>query len=786
MRIDAIGLRWFRGAADRVNLELACKSAVIYGPNASGKSSFVDAVEYLLTGGRINHLAHEYSGKKQENAIPNRLKPKKSATEISVRFCDGSHIEIRINDDGSSKTSGPVSALSGAWDYRRTVLRQDEVATFINGTKGDKYSSLLPLLGLHAMEITAENLRQLGKNIESLSGLQQAKASARQAAMKRKAAFGNMIDDQILGAIKALQTKYCPNNEAAGKDGPTLCGDVIHAIKSKIQLSSADQRKYLAIQSIRDLDPKADVNAVRAASVDLAGAADPVIAQKLAILESAETLASQIETHKEIQCPACGQPVRAEIFRAHVLGELAMLRDIRDKFDQRKSALGALCDTLKSLKTSAAKEDARSWRELQRETGLLDHLAYLDKLDVYALRNSCTEIELEKIETQLLPLTRAASDATVNAPPEAKDLHDDLRSAEDAKACFESSELEASAGRSERLIALVGALERAVRDEIRSRSEAVISEISTDVRDMWSILHPTEAIEHVELYVPEHTDKAIDIRLKFYGAQLDSPRLTLSEGYRNSLGLCIFLAMAKRENATDRPVFLDDVVVSLDRAHRGMVVSLLERYFIGRQVVVLTHDRDWYSELRHQLSDATWTFKALLPYDAPRVGIRWSERSTTFDEARAQISDRPDAAGNDARKIMDVELAIIAEKLKTSLPFLRSDKNDRRNAHDFLERLIGNAPKCFEKRIDGKFVANDAGTEALKEANRLLLSWANRASHSFDLAPTEATALINACERAIDSFKCTSCGKNIGFADASTPEWTQCGCGELRWRYGKA
>ena len=93
---------------------------------------------------------------------------------------------------------------------------------------------------------------------------------------------------------------------------------------------------------------------------------------------------------------------------------------------------------------------------------------------------------------------------------------------------------------------------------------------------MWAILHPGEPIENVCLYLPENTDKAIDIGLQFHGIKQDSPRLTLSEGYRNSLGLCIFLAMAKRETDKDRPLILDDVVVSLERNHRGMIVEVLE------------------------------------------------------------------------------------------------------------------------------------------------------------------------------------------------------------------
>src|SRR5207249_4685483 len=119
-----------------------------------------------------------------------------------------------------------------------------------------------------------------------------------------------------------------------------------------------------------------------------------------------------------------------------------------------------------------------------------------------------------------------------------------------------------------------------------------------------------------------------------------------------------------------------------------------------RQVVILTHDREWYTELRQQLDAKSWTFKALLPYETPSVGIRWSHKTTTFDDARAQLAARPDSAGNDARKIMDVECALIAERLQIRLPYLRADKNDKRMAHDFLERFVVDGKKRFQRRVN--------------------------------------------------------------------------------------
>ena len=328
-----------------------------------------------------------------------------------------------------------------------------------------------------------------------------------------------------------------------------------------------------------------------------------------------------------------------------------------------------------------------------------------------------------------------------------------------------------------------------MRSQIRQRSQAVIDTISQDVESMWSTLHPGETIDCVGLSLPADADKAIDVVLKFHGRDQDSPRLTLSEGFRNSLGLCIFLAMAKQVVDKERPLFLDDVVVSLDRHHRGMIQGLLDTEFSDRQVIIFTHDREWYTELRQQLGgDQGWVFRTLLPFETPDIGIRWSSRDSTFDDARAMLAERPDSAGNDARKIMDQELPLIAEKLKTSMPFLRSERNDRRGAHEFLERLVSDGKKCFQKRSGTQHVANTDAVVALQTADRLLASWGNRGSHTFDVVRPEATALINACEAALATFQCKSCDPNtfVWRLDDENSERVQCRCGELRWRYGRA
>jgi energy-coupling factor transporter ATP-binding protein EcfA2 len=784
MRIKSIALEWFRGAADRVALELDCKSLVVYGSNGSGKSSFVDAVEYVLSNGRVRHLAHEYSGKHQEKGIPNTHKPENRKATLNIKFKDDSELRTEIRDNGSFMRTGAEAVGMDTWDYRRTVLRQDEVAAFIQDTKGDKYSALLPLLGLDQMEVAAENLRQLAKAVEKESRLSETRVALKQVEATRKAAFGTQSAEQILETIGDLHTKYCADNHAT-IDPVCRCKELEIALDTRIAMCSADDRRYVALKGAAELDLNGHVDAVRAASMKFAGAAEPLIAEQLDVLQKTVAFVDKLGDTKEVKCPACGRLISTDDFQAHVTAERNRLKEIIDIFDTRKAAIGTLCDTVKSLKSNLGKADVKFWRDELAVGALADNLAHLDGLNAEVLRASCREEGLKAIEGKLLPLIAAAAAASEHAPPDAKALSTAKRTAEAARTVIVGKDQAVVVARAEALVGFINSLEQGVREQIRLRSQTVIDEISADVQTMWGTLHPGEAIEDVRLYLPDNADKAIDIRLKFYGVEQDSPRLTLSEGNRNSLGLCIFLSMAKRQADKDRPLFLDDVVVSLDRDHRGMIRVLLEKDFSERQVVVLTHDREWYTELRQQLDAKCWAFKVLLPWETPAIGIRWSHKITTFDDARVHVNDRPDSAGNDARKIMDVELSLIAERLQIRMPYLRADKNDKRMAHDFLERFIAHGKRCFQVKAGTDYAAHTTAIAAWEEADRLLVSWANRASHTFDLVPAEATKLIDACEKALEFFKCISCGKGVWFSDAASSESIQCHCGQIRWRYGK-
>lgn len=515
MRIKRVLLAWFRGAADPVALEPDSKSMVVYGVNGSGKSTFVDAIEYILHAGRIGHLTHEYSGKHQEKGVPNTHTPKDRQTEISITFANNGELRTTIAADGTSSTSGSAATAMAEWGYLRAVLRQDEVATFIHDTKGGKYSALLPLLGLSYMEVAAENLRQLSKAVEQQAKIRENRIALRELATRRKEIFGAATDSQIEGAIAKLHSSYCPGKSVT-QDPVGQCGDLDHELTLRFGQFIANQRRHLALQEIGGVALKAHIDQVRASAATLVGIAEPLIAEKLEILRSASALLARIGETADVTCPACGRPIGVAAFQAHVHDERTKLQEISEAFDAWKASLGTLCDDLITLKTSSMKTDVKAWQEQQSTEGFVDHFHYLAGVNIEALRQSFGDADLEAIESKLLPIVEAAARATKDAMPDVQQLLSDRRTAEAAKAVLGSVGLRDSMARAVALAGFIEALEAATRNEIRVRSQKIVDEISADVQTMWKILHPDAAIEHVRLYLAKDADKAIDIGLKFW------------------------------------------------------------------------------------------------------------------------------------------------------------------------------------------------------------------------------------------------------------------------------
>ncbi|SRR5579864_1186916 len=772
-KIQEIELSWFRGAADRATLKPMSKNLVVYGANGSGKSSFVDGLEYIISNERIEHLAHEYSGHRQLLGVRNTHAPAEASSMIHLVFDAERDVSAVISSDGRVKyQDSPPGLLEKIreWDLMRTVLRQDKVADFIHRTKGQKYAELLPLLGLQTHEYAADNLRKLKEEIENQANESIVNATHGELLEQATERSATLERTEVLKRLEVIARRYGVGLGRASAIG-TLATTLESELNAKVSVLEPAQRRHVLLKQILDEDFEGKRQKVKETRAQVLDALD----HQIEVLVQTEKIVHEIELVKEIACPACGKLISVEELKTHVSVELDRLHGVREARDRARAALREFVDGVKRALHLMKSETLAEWLSDPSNIDVRTALGVFDEVDFL---NDTTNVhgELpENAEMALDTILNSAKKSESDAPLPLQQLLDDLKFIEKAKS------LEEIRARSQ-LLSSVNLLnnrletgEEAIRGHIRSEVEEIVSRCSSAIQGFWSVLHPNEPIDGLQLTTIE--DKAVEVQLKFFGKPQPSPRLTLSEGHRNSLALCIFLALADVSETEDIPILLDDIVSSLDRDHRGRVAHILIDKLGNRQILVFTHDREWYAELKSVLPQSKWSFCTLRPWSSPAIGIQLTQSKETFDDSRQFLAIRPESAGNAVRSIMDRECAIAAESLKIAVPYRSGDANDRRSCIEFLNEMCADGRSRLKR--DPSRNCDDI-LSVWKKANTLLKGFANRASHTGSLTDVEANDLIDACEAAVKSFRCEGCGDLFWVAEVENKR-VQCGCGKLYW-----
>jgi hypothetical protein len=776
MRLARVELAWFRGAASKAELVLDGRSAVVFGTNGSGKSSFVDGVEVCMTGGKVGHLIHEYSGRYQDKGLINTRRPDAVSTRASVSLSDQTAASLEWVKGAPLSND---SSLIRSWDYRRTILRQDDITQFIRASKTDRYSAVLPLLGLGHLETVAENLRKTEREIVTVSRLEQMRLEVAAAQRQRSEVFGDAGIPALLGVIRELQQKY--GVQLDGKRGPAAVDKTIEAIKARIATLDAQSREAAALQELRTASIKSQVAEIRALDGQISQSAEPLVKERLEVLSASSNFALALSPEAtELTCPACGAVTTPDQFNSHVTAERTRLEEVDALFERRKEAVSSLCDELSRIKSLVEKPDLSAWTKANGER-LERAQAFLAALGVSQLRSACVEADLVAIEGHLAAIAAIVAASATTAPPDAQAMIDDQQRAAVIASDMRSAATRARIARVEALTAFTADLETGVREEIRSQAAQVFSTISADIQRFWAVLQPGDKIKDVGLHVPQDSAKAIEIHLAFYGVQQESPRLTLSEGQRSALGLCVFLAMAKQSSG-DQPIILDDVVISMDRAHRSNVLPLIEAELADRQVILFTHDREWCFELQRRQPTKGWKHYRLRPFVDPATGIQFEEHGTDFASARGKIATDPGDALSNVRRMMDVALSELAERLGVLVPHLRGDDNDHRTAGNLLFWINRRVPKALKlKDREGAYQPHRASIDLLGPLTENLVIWANRATHTYSANEVEAKTTIDQCEAFLGHFECARCSSSLGALRAENGD-LQCRCGSLKWK----
>ena len=458
------------------------------------------------------------------------------------------------------------------------------------------------------------------------------------------------------------------------------------------------------------------------------------------------------------QCPVCDKKVAGDTLKKKIAATLVELEEHSTRFTEAETAAETAADTLLQ-----AQKDRARWRTKAKELGVaLPAIADAAK-PVKSAIAARRAIDVESVsafvdtvgewDTNARTLLSAQSEQA-EAPSTRNQAIEFGQLLVAAKQWSDAAAVEASA---KRAYERADAVFEICQAEQRKYVQTVLEQISSEVARLFERLHPdTGKIGSVA--VETWGDKGIELAVDFYGQRQRPLHGVLSESYMNSVAIVLFLAMARTFNERLNFLVLDDVVNSFDVTHRGRLGDLLIEEFQDWQLVVLTHDRYFFEQVRRKVKG--WSAYQVLGWSYERGPSLREHRGATDIDAAFELMEAGsigDAARRGRRGLEHV-LKELCEGAEVPLPYRRGNDNEFREIGQLLNglrRLLkdDSRGKAFLGSIDGKLRALEADAQAVLNAE----------AHASDAGPS-AGEVRSTLERVRDFdvlWTCTKCSTRI-------------------------
>ena len=216
---------------------------------------------------------------------------------------------------------------------------------------------------------------------------------------------------------------------------------------------------------------------------------------------------------------------------------------------------------------------------------------------------------------------------------------------------------------------------------------------------------------------------------------------------------------------------LDDVVNSFDRDHRGRLAELLVNEFDTKQLIILTHDEQFYRRIRVLAPSwidehfTSWSYE-----DGPRTRQYRGDRFLV--DAGEELADgNRVGAAQKGRRALEEFLQEACEELQALLPFRRGQRNDQRMADEVmsgLRRTLKGRAKSMYREL----------TPLLRLLEADLQATLNVESHASQ-GGTSNQEIRDALGRVGDlqgQFTCEKCRTRV--CHRGTVDSSRCRCGE--------
>lgn len=805
IRVEEIIIKEFRGIRD-LTLKLQEKNFAVCGPNGTGKSGVVDAIEFALTGnisrlsgkgtGDISvkeHGPHVDSSKKPENAaVSVKVYIPSLKTKATIKRTVKSHKNPKIEPD----TPEVRAVLEQAQAHPEFALSRREIIKYVLTEPGSRAKDVQTLLRLDDIETLRAGLQKIANaTSREAKSLKQGKANAA-AELARVMAIPQAVEKQILDAAnerrKALSLPLITKLEATTslKDGLATSAE---AATPKIDKKIALDDCAAARKSLEEIGGKALLDEYGAVSKEIVefGKAGVDVTSREQLLQSA------LKLYDEQLCPVCDTAWEPAKFRKLLQGKLTTLEEVTKKKNKIVKQLEEIVLTVEKHITplrSVFPHATRLSSPLKLEelmkygqtvaTALKQVKLYAPTADTADAIKTISSVpktvveEMDKLEQELKKLPDASQQDAAKAYLVA--AQERLEAYRQAALAFKKAEQEAGIAAS--VFEIYG-------QETTAALEAIYKDVKESFIELYRAINEDEGKFEAKL---EPSIGKLSFDVDFYGRGFFPPGAYHSEGHQDGMGLCLYLALMKHllgKNFTF--AVLDDVLMSVDTGHRREVSKMLRKFFPDTQFILTTHDPIW---LRHMKS-------AGLIQGGSHIQFRkWS-----VETGPAEWDDRDvwkEIAGNLDKNDVRAAAALLRHFLEhiahELCDTLRARVEFRGDAQYTLGDLFPNGVSMLKDYLkEGKAVAQSWGKTAefdkimdFEKAFQAALAasnaenWqVNAAVHYNEwenLGKKEFAAVVEAYRTLIGFFSCQKC-QSLLFASPShgNAETLRCYCGEI-------
>jgi tetratricopeptide (TPR) repeat protein len=667
--IKSLGLTGFRAYLQPKTFDFSKKRCLaIFAPNGYGKSSVIDALEFMFSkDGTLVRLGqraiHNQAG--PAALAHNRSDEAKITPSVVIGFVRGTTITNGTRLAAGAKLAMPASvgAINDCFMVN-PIIRGHVLRTFVEAHSAEqRYTDVATWLQLGSLVDVQKNLRGLRTQVKAAAedtdairriNTQTGRETAQAVTQWDDAVVLIYLNVSVLATLdkalvlKALEPEDPVYQEVVRRAQVEERQVGLAGLRQLRQAAAAlwvrtendDNHEVMIAGAIPTFEAAvSNLAAVGRKEADERGNAAGAVFQSL--WKAAEPLFAEGTAPPEV-CPVCTTPLGettagdGATIRAHItkhleeLGEYAKAKKALDEAtkvtNQAYTRLGAALPVLLGLVGAG---DAELKEAL---------IAYRTAVDVWTVGEAPTSADLVAALGVCIS-GLAAAIAEIEAKQgdhtyaKAKAKIDRLYELEKERGLALCTQAEL-----EKLLESLTVQAGIISAQIRKKVQALLDKLQTPMNDIYKCIQGAAAAPiRLELPAEEDTNQlrlnlVIDFADNRVGVQ---PGGYLSDSQIHSLALAFRMAAIKQFNGAAPIMALDDIVTSYDADHRRTIAGLIAAMFGDCQILLTTHDERFFNYLKDQLAPSEWQFTRIVGVD-PSFGPRFADHKVSDEMITAR------------------------------------------------------------------------------------------------------------------------------------------------------